>query len=714
MVNAAKSNLAKAGIIRQRKDEAKKEAASAYRLELQKPEPERRSVRSIGEEYDVPPSTVWRLAHAGSRTISDFNDAKNIVSHSSRILLVQWMLHMADRALPVSRKLLKEKANALVHMLEDPEFAGVDDSWAERFLACLMCHDLSSHWSSSLTKDRASAVNPNTVASWFRAVEEHVVKPQIPVENHYGMDESNFQMSQFQKRRYYASKRARNVYSRQGGNRGSVTVIVTICGDGKTLPPTVIFKGVKLMKRWGRINPIEANISRARKGYTNKELGAAWLRDFDMRTHSKNDKPRALFLDVHSSHYSLSFLDYAVNNNIVVMGYWAHTTHLMQGLDVACFGTLKTQFEHAKSEYEHHTSLDVDGSSFLEVYASAHRETFTPETVRAAFRLTGLIPFNPNIVTAEQQAPSLELSTHGTFPVPPPSPIKAILTAFRRRHHDLPTPSPSPRHPSTFDSAMPSLVHGLASTSASFLVSDTNPFTSASQIPPPVFYHLPKDAQPTWAEIESPRVARSYEDLKNENEVLRNTLRTLRGKVDAGEEALETLNAQLLLQSMYLDEQQQQLHHQESKHRKGRVDALLQTEMGPIFTSDEFLQAAREDDERVAKAHKAKDRRGEVRKWKASEKKRIEGEYKELVEAWEGRREMLRDQGKRSGWGRRPAKPKCAPMPATVCNDGDDDLDLEGELVSVEVDEELTRTPMMMGQTPKWTQSDKIIAIDIN
>lgn len=33
--------------------------------------------------------------------------------------------------------------------------------------------------------------------------------------------------------------------------------MVTICADGTTLTPTVIFKGTKLLKRWGAINPLK-------------------------------------------------------------------------------------------------------------------------------------------------------------------------------------------------------------------------------------------------------------------------------------------------------------------------------------------------------------------------------------------------------------------------------------------------------------------------
>jgi hypothetical protein len=53
----------------------------------------------------------------------------------------------------------------------------------------------------------------------------------------------------------------------------------------------------------------------------------------------------------------------------------------------------------------------VDKINVLEVYAEAHSKTLTPVNIKAAFCKTGVIPFNPDIVTKEMMAPSLVTST---------------------------------------------------------------------------------------------------------------------------------------------------------------------------------------------------------------------------------------------------------------------------------------------------------------
>ena len=313
------------------------------------------------------------------------------------------------------------------------------------------------------------------------------------------------------------------------------------------------------------------SICRAKKGYTNNQLGVSWIKNFHDQTKNKADSRRVLYLDVHRSHYTGEFLDFAQEHNILVMGYFPHCTAVMQGLDVACFGALKINYGNEKVDFEGRTGEEANGGNFLQIYAPAYRKTFTEQTIRTAFRKTGLIPFNRDVIDPVKLAPAKELSVIGTFPIRQPSPVSAVLDAFHKvrtacdkeNSGACPTSSwdrqTSPRRPlasrenttsSTLTPCVNRMMDGLASTSASFLVGDDNPFSSACRIPPPFFPRLPEG--PTWDMIlRSPRGPRSKEDLENENRILRSTMRDQRNRTKQGEEIISAQNAQLVLQNMY-------------------------------------------------------------------------------------------------------------------------------------------------------------------
>jgi len=48
-------------------------------------------------------------------------------------------------------------------------------------------------------------------------------------------------------------------HQQHSGGRENITVIVTICADGTSLPPAVIFKGDSYQTSWKQDNPLKAS-----------------------------------------------------------------------------------------------------------------------------------------------------------------------------------------------------------------------------------------------------------------------------------------------------------------------------------------------------------------------------------------------------------------------------------------------------------------------
>ena len=107
------------------------------------------------------------------------------------------------------------------------------------------------------------AVNPFTHRGFYdllgRVLETGDNGSPIAEENIYGSDESGFQTgtgSSNEKVIGAAGKRIQ--HQQKTGNRENITVIVTICADGTSIPPAVIFKGSKYLVKWKQDNPTNA------------------------------------------------------------------------------------------------------------------------------------------------------------------------------------------------------------------------------------------------------------------------------------------------------------------------------------------------------------------------------------------------------------------------------------------------------------------------
>ena len=88
-------------------------------------------------------------------------------------------------------------------------------------------------------------------------------------------------------------------------------------------------------------------------GWSNNDMGVAWLRDvFDRYTKDKNPlRHRLLLLDGHSSHHTQEFMDYCRAQRILPLLLPPHSTHTLQPLDVGLFSSLSRAYGMALEDY---------------------------------------------------------------------------------------------------------------------------------------------------------------------------------------------------------------------------------------------------------------------------------------------------------------------------------------------------------------------------
>jgi hypothetical protein len=93
----------------------------------------------------------------------------------------------------------------------------------------------------------------------------------------------------------------------------------------------------------------------------------------------------------------------------------AHTSHILQPLDVSCFSPLKKAYG---SQIENKMRLSINyitKEEFLPTFFTAHQQTMTTRNITSSFRVTSLVPFNPervleNLSPVIKATPSLRSS----------------------------------------------------------------------------------------------------------------------------------------------------------------------------------------------------------------------------------------------------------------------------------------------------------------
>jgi hypothetical protein len=107
---------------------------------------------------------------------------------------------------------------------------------------------------------------------------------------------------------------------------------------------------------------------------------------FDTKTKKKaKGKYRLLLVDGHNSHYTLDFLRHAWENQIIVLCYPSHTTHIYQGLDVVIFAVLKHYLSEEHDRWLRDFGKTITKSNFLKFYSTAHVKALTTANILSAF-----------------------------------------------------------------------------------------------------------------------------------------------------------------------------------------------------------------------------------------------------------------------------------------------------------------------------------------
>jgi DDE superfamily endonuclease len=413
-----------------------------------------------------------------------------------------------------------------------------------------------------------------------------------------------------------------------------------------------------------------------KKGYTSGEIGVAWLKDWNEQTKAKaGGRTRLLLVDGHSSHYTLGFLEYARDNDVVVICYPSHSTHVYQGLDVVIFSVLKRAWSDERDRFEAQGSA-ITKLNFMAVYAKAHIRTFTEDNIRAAFAKTGVVPYNPGVVTAEMMAPSLETSTTRRLPLALATPVREIVDLIshhnarkRKRQERFEREELQPEQGEAASSPPYTPVRrglaSLATTSASFLVSNS-PILSSATLPPLFTRNIASptqhDAMLLDAEPDTEREGKLQEALRTSNGIL-----ALQNQVIVG------MQAQTVLQSMYLEGVQGQLQAQEDKKIKKRKTGKINMDgRAKILTQDDIVEGVKEWQdcrdkaiEEAASKKKAKNQYSlAMDVWKVREMDRkghnaeLKGKWEEDVREWGIERDSAKTDRRKPRW----TKPKMPPM----------------------------------------------------
>jgi len=231
------------------------EAAVAYREAEE--HGEKLSIRQVALDFSVPKSSLQHFLNGNNRTMLEFNTSKQRLTASEEKVLADFIVESAEHGFAPTHNEIKKYANAILQSCLRTQCQLLSKTWIFRFLT--RHHDrLQTFWSKPLDTQCAKSLNPAAVNSFYDIIEKFIINLGIPPELIFRMDESGFLMAYSGKEHVVGACGTKTQHKQGGADQQNVTVLVTICADGMTIPLMIIFKGKNFMQKWNEDNVTNA------------------------------------------------------------------------------------------------------------------------------------------------------------------------------------------------------------------------------------------------------------------------------------------------------------------------------------------------------------------------------------------------------------------------------------------------------------------------
>ena len=186
---------------------------------------------------------------AGRHTRREANYNMSWFTAEEDQVLINFFIEIADRGFPDTKRILRERINALLRAKKgDPTFS-VGVNWVDHWLGRNKDH-LQRYWNTSLDSHRASAVNPTTITDYFSKLQKVLTEHAIEPDCLWSMDECGLQFNHTPKKRVIGQAGKDQQHSIRSGSREFATIIPLVSAASACPPPTVIFQGVRMNTLW--------------------------------------------------------------------------------------------------------------------------------------------------------------------------------------------------------------------------------------------------------------------------------------------------------------------------------------------------------------------------------------------------------------------------------------------------------------------------------
>lgn len=356
-------------------------------------------VSAAVELYGVPRATLYARISGKRASRQTSHEGQQRLTAAEEEAIVRWCYENDDRGFPPRLDLVQDMARHLERKRTGLAPAPLGKNWITRFLN--RHPDLANKYSTNLQRQDAQANRPRLIKEYFAKLARIIRRHGLKAHQIFSMNRKYFLLGMAARAKAIRRPGQQNPRLAHDGNWDSefVTVVETISAAGLVLAPLIINEGEEHDMDWYEgvtKKQKDYRFSYSSNGQMDDALGMSWLETvFETGTANIRPLPRLLILDNHASSYlSFDFIDYCVQNDILLLCPPPHSAHLLQPLDVGLFGPYQHLYDQAVDDFTR-SGRNEDGvtrAAFIPLLTTVRRKAFTTRNIVSAFEATGIWP----------------------------------------------------------------------------------------------------------------------------------------------------------------------------------------------------------------------------------------------------------------------------------------------------------------------------------
>ncbi|TIA44936.1 hypothetical protein D6C77_10764 [Aureobasidium pullulans] len=375
---------------------------------------DRPSIRQHAKEFLINRTTFARRVNGG-RTQANSHEHQQRLTDTQEDWLVQWIKEMDERGYPPSHTRAREMATQICVANGDTRPLGI--KWLNQFIVI----------GRVIEAARIDGTRPEVLQAHFDLFHRTKIAYEVTQANCWNMDEHGIAMGKCVNSLVLSTSNKKRTYVESPESREWVSILGCINANGNSTTPLIIFKGQNLQTTWfNKLTP-HWQYTTSENGWTSNNTCLQWLvHMFVPQTQPIHNGYRILLCDGHGSHVTTEFMYQCKINKVELIYLPAHSSHVLQPLDVGAFSPLKGKYRQFIQILAHLDDATPNKKKkFLEVYTKARQEVWKPETLKKGWETAGLFPWNP-----DKSIKSSQVNNHPIRAVTPPNQVEipAIYT----------------------------------------------------------------------------------------------------------------------------------------------------------------------------------------------------------------------------------------------------------------------------------------------